>query len=333
MRNNLRFCLVGRGSIGTRHLNNLKFLSYNNIIALSETPIKTKDEEYKAKYDIETLYSIDDVKKVNPDVFIIAAPTAKHLEFANTAVKMGCHIFMEKPISHNMTGIEELKNGLYEKNLVFFLANNFRFHPAVIKIKKLIEDNTFGDIYFARIMAGQYLPDWHPREDYRNSYSAKDELGGGVVLTLQHEIDYAYWLFGEFKSIKSFTKKISNLEIDVEDIATIIIETDNGPLIEIHLDYLQRPSKRTIQIQGTQGSIDYTFGDTYLQFYDFNRQEYRNILNLKDYDNNQMYIDEMRHFMKCITDGEEPKNSIDDAIYVLNACLEIKKEGYLSQAQ
>ena len=82
MKNDLRICLVGRGSIGTRHLNNLKRLSYNNIIALSETPIKTKDEEYKTKYDIETLYSIEDVKKTNPDIFIIAAPTARHLEFA-----------------------------------------------------------------------------------------------------------------------------------------------------------------------------------------------------------------------------------------------------------
>ncbi len=326
MRNDLKICLVGRGSIGTRHLNNLNFLSYNNTIALSDTPTKKKDREYKAKYGMETFYSIDDVKKINPDVFIIAAPTARHLEFAKIAVNMNCHIFMEKPISHNMTGIEELKNELAEKRLVFFLANNFRFHPALTKIKGLIEDNVFGDIHFARIMAGQYLPDWHPWEDYRKSYSAKNVLGGGVVLTLQHEIDYAYWLFGKFKNLKSFTKKISNLEIDVEDIATIIIETDNGPLIEIHLDYLQRPPKRSIQIQGTKGSIGYTFGDEHLRFYDFEQQKYKTVLDLTNYDNNQMYVDEMNHFLRCIYGEEKPKSSLEDAIYILKTCLEIKKE-------
>lgn len=325
MKNDLRICLVGRGSIGTRHLNNLKSLTYNNIIAFSKTPIKTKDEEYKAKYDIETFYSIDDVKKANPDIFVIANPTAKHINYAAIAVEIDCHIFLEKPLSHNLDGVNKLREAVSRKGLVFFLANVLRFHPALITIKRLIEDNTFGDIYFARIMVGQYLPDWHPGEDYKRSYSARKELGGGVVLTLQHEIDYAYWLFGKFKTIKSIVKKVSSLEIDVEDIALIIIETERGQLIEIHLDYLQRPPKRSIHIQGTKGSVEYSFGDEYLRFYDFNQQECRNILDLKDFDYNQIYMDEMKHFIECINDNEESRSSLDDAIYVLKACLEIKE--------
>jgi predicted dehydrogenase len=326
MKNNLRFCLVGRGSIGTRHLNNLKSLSYHNIIAFSETPNKDKDAEYKNKYGIKTVHNIKEVRDIKPDAFIVANPTAKHMEFAEVAVDMNSHIFMEKPLSHNLKGADELKKGLSDKNLVFCLANNFRFHPALIKIKRLVEDNAFGEIYFARIMAGQYLPDWHPWEDYKQSYSAKKELGGGVVLTLQHEIDYAYWLFGKFKSLKSRVKKVSDLQIDVEDIASIIIETESGQLIEVHLDYLQRPPKRSIQIQGSKGSIDYRFGDRYLLFYDFIKQGYETILDLESYDNNQMYVDEIQNFIKCISGEEKPQSSIGDAIYVLNTCLWIKKE-------
>jgi predicted dehydrogenase len=326
MKNELRFCLVGRGSIGTRHLKNLKSLSCNNIVAFSEFPNKKKDEEFQKRYDIETLYSLEDLRRYNPGAFVIANPTSEHLKVAKMALEMESHIFMEKPISNTLAGIEDLRNGMLGKNIVFFLANNLRFHPALIKIKQYIEDNKFGDVYFARIMAGQYLLDWHPWEDYRQSYSARKALGGGVVLTLQHEIDYAYWLFGKFKGIKSSVKKISDLEIDVEDVASIIIETESGTFIEIHLDYLQRPPKRTIQVQGSKGSIDYRFGDESLQFYDFDRQTYNRIHDLNGYDNNQTYIDEMKHFIKCLSGEERPKSGIEDAVYVLKTCLEIKKE-------
>lgn len=325
MKNNLQFCLVGRGSIGTRHLKNLKFLSYSDIIAFSEFSDDNKDAEFKQKYGIETFHSLERIKGKKPDAFVIANPTSKHIEFAMIAANIDCHIFMEKPLSHNLNGLEELKMNLFRKGLVFLLANNFRFHPVLLCIKSLIKNNEFGTIYFARIQAGQYLPDWHPWEDYRRGYSARSELGGGAVLTLQHEIDYAYWLFGKYKNIKSYVKKISNLEIDVEDVASITAEMESGQLLEIHLDYLQRPSKRTIQIQGSKGSIDYCFGDRYLQFYDFEQQKYKILLDITNYDNNQMYIDEMKHFIKCISGEEKPRSSLEDAIYILKTCLEIKK--------
>lgn len=326
MKNDLKFCLFGRGSIGIRRLKNLRALSCENIIAYSEFIDKEKDEEFRRKYGVDTLHSLEEVEEAKPDVFIIANPTSRHLEFAQLAVSMGSHIFMEKPLSNNLEGVEELKEKLSGENLRFCLANNFRFHPALIKIKSFIENNRLGNIYFARIMAGQYLPDWHPWEDYRKSYSARKELGGGVVLTLQHEVDYAYWLFGAFKSLKSEVRKISDLEIDVEDMASVVIEAGSGPLINLHVDYLQRPPKRTVHIQGSDGSIDYCFTDQFLKFYDFKLKRYDNILDLDGYDNNRMYIDEMKHFIKCVVEHKEPASGIDDAIYVLRACLDIKRE-------
>jgi len=277
MKNNIRFCLVGRGAIGTRHINNLKILSRGDIIAFSKSDDKAKDAVFESRYGIRTFHNWDNIDRLRPDAFIIASPTAKHVEDAQMATEMNGHIFMEKPLSHNMVGVAILKQTISDKGLVFLQANNFRFHPVFIKIKQLIEENAFGRLYFARIMAGQYLPDWHPWEDYRSSYAAKKSLGGGVVLTLQLEGGCAYWLFGQFDTMQSRTKKISNLEIDVEDIATFTIETQNGQLIEIHLDYLQRPPKRAIHIQGSKGSIDYCFGDIQLTFYDFERQQYDNI--------------------------------------------------------
>jgi|TARA_B100000315_G_C14564549_1_gene582240 predicted dehydrogenase len=326
MKKDLRFCLIGRGSIGTRHIKNLKTLSYNNIIAYSEDYNKNKDVEFENKYNIKTVHDLDKVKLFEPDALIIANPTAKHLKFAKIATEINSHIFMEKPLSHSLEGVHELEITLSRKNLTFFLANNLRYHPALCKIKELIDAGGLGNIYFARIMAGRYLPDWHNWEDYRNSYSARKELGGGVVLTLQHEIDYAYLLFGRFRRIKSCVRKISDLDIDVEDIALIIIETEAGHLLEIHLDYLQRPPKRTIHIQGTEGSIEYQFGDKDLKYYDFNEQVLKDIVDLEDYDANQMYIDEMEYFVESINDDKKHMSNLEDAKYVLKACMDIKME-------
>jgi len=326
MRTDLRFCIIGRGSIGVRHVRNLKALSCDNIVAYSKTNNADKDNEFRLTYGIETFHELDNVREFDPDAFIIANPTAKHLEFAEMAIEMNSHVFMEKPLSNCLDGTTDLRKAIADRRLVFFMANNFRFHQALTRIKTLIQNNKFGNIYFARLMFGHYLPDWHPWEDYRQGYSARNDLGGGVVLTLQHEIDYAYWLFGKFKRIKSFVKKTSNLEINVEDIALMIIETESGQLLEIHIDCLQRPAKRTLQIQGSKGSIHYCFGDECLKFYDFTNQQYVNILDLTNYDNNQMYIDEMQHFIRCITKREKPESSLEDGVYILKTCIDIKKE-------
>lgn len=326
MKNDLRFCLVGRGSIGTRHIKNLKELSFHNIIAYSENRQRDKDKEYSEDYDIKTYSEWKDVRRFKPHVFILANPTSEHVRIAKMALELNGHIFMEKPLAHRLSDAEELERRLSERNVVFFLANNLHFHPALTTIKKLIDEGMFGEIYFARIMAGQYLPDWHPWEDYRNGYSARKQLGGGAILTLQHEIDTAYWLFGKFKRLQSFVKKISDLEINVEDIASIILETELGELVEVHVDYLQRPAKRSIHIQGSKGSVEYCFGDQWLRFYDFKRQEYQEVLNLSQYDNNRMYKEEMEHFIRCVIENEEPKIGIADAMYTLQVCLKVKMD-------
>jgi predicted dehydrogenase len=321
----IRFCLIGRGAIGTRHVKNLKSLSFHDIIAYSEAYDEEKNRKYKRDYGVETIQDVNKLRDYSPDAVIIANPTSKHIKAAEIALDMGCHIFMEKPLSHNLNGVSRFGRKIREKKRVFFSANCLRFHPVVQGIKKLIHKNAFGKIYFARIQAGQYLPDWHPEEDYRKSYAARADLGGGVVLTLQHEIDYAYWFLGGLKSVRSVAKKVSDLQIGVEDIASVVIETEGGQLVEIHLDYLQRPARRSIQIQGSSGSVEYVFGERFLRFYDFQKKKYKNILDMKDYDSNQMYLDEMKHFIRCIQRKDKPLIGLEDSIYVLKACLRIKK--------
>ena len=319
----LKFCIIGRGSIGTRHLKNLQSLGYTNIVAFSNKKNVEKDKDWHDKYGIITLHDIQDLRDYKPDIGIIANPTSKHIEAANLALDLNTHIFMEKPLSHNFDGVPELKQRLAEQNRIFFQANCLRFHPAFIKIKEMIDTGKLGNIYFANIQCGSYFPDWHKDEDYKLSYAGKKSLGGGVVLTMQHEIDYAYWFFGKFKETKSLIKKVSDLEIDVEDVASIIGETENGQLVEIHLDIFQRPSVRNINIQGSNGSINYQYEDKKLYFCDFADNKAIQVFDFKDYDINQMYVDELKHFVNCIAGIDKPKIPIDEAIYTLESCLEI----------
>ncbi|MBF0343550.1 MAG: Gfo/Idh/MocA family oxidoreductase [Nitrospirae bacterium] len=325
MNKHMKFAVFGRGSIGTKHIHNLQSLGFVDIQAVSFRRDVRKDIHYKQTYGINTLHSIDELSDYNPDAFIIANPTSKHIETAKIAIGMESHIFMEKPLSHSLDGVDCLQDNILKKGLVFLQGNNLRFHPVLIMIKNIIENGDLGDICFARVVAGQYLPDWHPLEDYRDSYSAIAALGGGVVLTLQHEIDYVYWFFGKIKVVKSIVKKVSNLEIDVEDVAGILLETQRCPIVEVHLDYLQQPCKRYIQVQGTMGSLEYSFGDDSLKLHDLQMDIYKEILNVRNYDYNETYLNELTHFIDCIDKGEKVAVNIYDAINVLKICLEIKR--------
>lgn len=89
---------------------------------------------------------------------------------------------------------------------------NLRFHDCIKKMKSLLEKETIGKIISVKVECGAYLPDWHPYEDYSKGYAARDDLGGGVVLTCIHELDYLYWFFGEIKEVFSITGKFSNLK-------------------------------------------------------------------------------------------------------------------------
>lgn len=323
MNKNPKFCIIGRGSIGSRHLKNLLALGFHDLIAFSSSKDSDKDKEWMDKYGVKTLCDIQDLKNYAPDAFIIANPTSKHIEVANLALDLNAGIFMEKPLSHSLSGVLELRKKLIEKNLTFLQGNCLRFHPAFIKIKKMLEGGELGKIYFANIQCGSFFPDWHKDEDYRVSYAGRKDLGGGTVLTLQHEIDYAYWFFGKFKKVKSMIKKASDLEIDVEDTASIIAETEGGQLVEIHLDFLRRPSKRGVSVQGSKGSLDYQYENERLDVYDFADMQNKTVLDFSGFDRNQMYLDEMKHFIACLRGDAKPIVSIDDAIYTLEICLQI----------
>jgi predicted dehydrogenase len=191
-----------------------------------------------------------------PQAVIVANPTALHLETARVAMDGGAHVFIEKPISHTLTGCEELLREGDLKRLVIAVGCNLRFHPLLLKLREVISDGCLGRPILARAHFGSWLPDWHPWEDYRVGYAARKELGGGSLLTHIHEIDYLTWLFGKAIDVVGlcFTGKV--LETDVDEAAVGLIRHASGTLSNVSLSLCQKPPTRTLQVAFERGRAE-----------------------------------------------------------------------------
>lgn len=317
----IKYLFIGLGSIGLRHLQNLRSLTDDPIYAL-----RTKvDKNVDKKYNIQSITSVRRAIEIKPDVVFITNPTSKHLSFA----MMFCvsHLFIEKPLSINSNGIKELINHMGQNDKVCFVGYNYRFHPQLMQIKKLLDEHKIGKILYANLQSGQYLPDWHPEEDYRKNFAAQKDLGGGALLTMSHDIDYAYWLFGPQEVVYSNLEKKSDLDINVEDTVNIITETKNGSIIMIHMDYIQQPASRTLEIVGEKGRITWNYYKNELVIYTNKMME---SFEAAYFDRNDMFIDELKHFLNCVKGKEKPKITHEDIKVIMEIIDNVKKENCIS---
>ena len=317
-----RFLIIGCGSIGQRHVKNLLALGVNDIIAFDPEPMRR--EAVASTMKVVTVEDLSAAWRLGPQVCVIAAPSSLHIPIALDAARRGCHLFIEKPLSHTWEGVQALLELARQANLITLVACNLRFHPGLRIVRRLLSDGAVGRIVAARVEVGQYLPDWHPTEDYRRGYSARRELGGGIILDAIHEIDYSRWLLGEVASAVCMSDKLSHLEIDTEDTAALLLRFASGALGEIHLDYVQRVYSRTCQIIGEEGTIHWDFSAGQVRFYSAHERRWKVFENPARWQINQMYIDEMAHFLKCIAGDEAPESDVRDGAKVLQIALAAK---------
>lgn len=221
----MKFLIAGLGSIGRRHLQNLVALGQDDIL-LYRTNKSTMPDDPLAAYPVET--DLHEALAHKPDGVIISNPTSLHMDVAIPAAQAGCHILLEKPISHDMAQVDELASAAEKSGSRILVGFQFRYHPGLRAIDALLKSGDVGRPISARAHYGEYLPDWHPWEDYRQSFSARKDLGGGVILTLTHPLDYLRMLFGEVTSLSAYAGQFSDLEIDVEDTAEIAMQFENG---------------------------------------------------------------------------------------------------------
>src|SRR5260221_1212322 len=336
----MKFLIAGLGSIGRRHFRNLFTLGEKDIVLLRTRKATLPDDEL-ADYPVETDIH-EALKKHKPNAVIVANPTALHLDIAIPAAEAGCHILLEKPISDSLDRIEELQQAAQKSGSKILVGFQFRYHPALNKARELIQSNALGKVLTVHVHWGEYLPQWHTWEDYRQSYAARDDLGGGVIRTLTHPFDYLRYIVGEVESLWSFNGHISPLELDVEDVAEIGLKFSNGTIGGVHLNYVQRPPVHRLEIVGTNGTLRLDNMDGILHFANAPTPfgSFSNNLpapvtqtfTLPElFERNQLFVAQTRHFIETIQGKKEPVCTLEDGIMALRLALASKESQALNQ--
>jgi len=314
----MRFLIAGYGSIGRRHLRNLIALGEKDIV-LYRSGKSTLPGGESAQFPIET--NLTRALEHKPDAVIVSNPTALHLEVAIPAAEAGCHVLIEKPLSHSTQRVDELTAAVERAGVRVCVGYQYRFHPGLQKAKEWLVQGESGPTVAARAHYGDYLPGWHPWEDYRESYSARPELGGGVILTLCHPLDYLRWLLGEVISVWAMAGRLGGLVIGVDDTAEIGLRFASGALAGVHLDYLQQPPSHSFEIIGTQASIrwDQADGIARLEPNAGTRGEQQR--SRAGFDRSDMFLDEMRHFIQVCRGEVGPICSLAEGVASLRLAV------------
>jgi predicted dehydrogenase len=314
----MKFLIVGLGSIGRRHLRHLVALGQNDILLCRTHRSTLPDDELKG-YPVET--ELDTALAHRPDAVIVSNPTALHMDVAIPAAEAGCHIFLEKPIAHVLDGVADLQAAVKKNNVHVLVGFQFRYHPGLRKLDEVLGSGEVGRPISVRAHWGEYLPAWHPWEDYRSSYSARKDLGGGVILTLTHPLDYLRWLFGEVDSLWAFKGQLSDLELDVEDVVEIGMKFANGVLGSLHLDYNQRPPRHQVEIVCTEGTIRWDQAGKALEIYSAETQDWQTYPLPKDFERDHLFRAQMEHFLEVVEGKAKPVCTLRDGVRVLELAL------------
>lgn len=304
--------------MGQKHIRNLKSLGMENVSVCdtNASNLSKVTTEYNVKgYNDFT----EAIGASSPDAVLICTPPYLHVSQAFNAIKYGAHVFVEKPISNSTDGIFDLISEARQRNRIIQVGYNFRFQKGLIKMKELLDDGQIGKVLWARAEYGQYLPDWRPEQDYRNTYTAKKSQGGGILLDASHEIDYMLWLLGEIDTLHCIAGTISDLEVDVEDTASINLRFKSGSIGEIHLDFVQRAFSRTCKIVGTKGTLIWAALEPSLKWFNIDLNSWQDI-NVES-ELNDKYRDEIEAFLCCVNDSLEPVNDATSGLRTLNVVL------------
>lgn len=317
----MKFLICGIGSIGLRHLRNLKLLGKNDIIVYSTG----KSVMIGIKEELEGLKifnSLEEALKQKPDVCMITNPTSMHTNIAIKAANAGCHLYIEKPLSHNLENLDLLQKIVDEKTLTTFITYQFRYHPHINKLKEIFETSQekYGQPLYVTTEWSEYLPDWHPWEDYKQGYSARKDLGGGVLLTQIHPMNYLNYIFGDIKDVKINKSATQVLDIEVDDIADLLISFKNGISGHVHIDFLQKPRVHTMKIVTSKGRFEWDYHQNSLIFVDMNSQkEY--FVN-EGFERNDMFVSMLKDFIECVDMNKKTKFNLNEAIEELKLLKE-----------
>lgn len=314
---NENILVVGAGSIGKRHLKNLFSMGFKNLYVFRH---KSNENLIIDNLEFPVINEWKTLKKNQFYAIFICTPTIFHLEQAIDSIKINAHVFIEKPLASSVIGLSYLKTMVSKTKKTVFIAYMLRFHPLIIRIKGLVESGDFGNLISFTTKWGEYLPNWHPWENYSTSYASRKDLGGGVALTLSHDIDIVNWITGspliKTYQIKNFN---SGLNIDVEGGTDILYQYENGVTGHSHLNYYSINNERYMEFIFESANVRFDYYNSSLTI---DAKGLTEVQKAENFDRNQLFVDELKFFFeKCITNSfDESLKSINESELIINIC-------------
>jgi predicted dehydrogenase len=326
----MKILVMGAGNIARRHIRNLKQLVPQVTLTLWRRQASMDDPELAAWIQ-RVVTTETEALAQNYDAAIIASPAPLHVPVAQKLAERGVHLLIEKPFSTTLAGIEALIATCAAKKIVLMVGYNLRFHAALQMVQTAIGAGRIGRVVSLRAEVGQYLPDWRPGKDYRQSVSAQRALGGGVVFELSHELDYLRWLGGEIRTVMAQTAHVSDLEMNVEDTADILLHFESGAVGSLHLDMVERAPYRQCRVTGTDGTLIWDAIAPSVKYYSAEKRAWEELFSPENFDRAAMYLDEMQHFLDCIHHQKTPIVSGQDAQRIVELALAVHQSAQTGQ--
>ena len=305
----MTIAVVGTGSIGRRHLKNLLYIGERDIIAVSEHSGKSSIDIDGTV--IQAVSDYDSVLGADVTAIVIGNPTSLHLDYLRRALMAGKHVYLEKPAALSASGLTDLITQAEVQHLVVAMGTMYRFNERLEKLRERVQAGDCGTVLSVESQIGEHIADYHSEEDYRLSYTARKDLGGGVLLTQIHQVDWLNWIFGPFETAFAVGGHRSDLEIDVEDTVSFLLESHTKLPAYGHLDYLQRPKAANMRVTGTGGRLEWDLFGHGLSFTPA-RADGKPSVEKSPYDRNAMFMASMRDFLSCIKYGGRPRASLED---------------------
>ncbi len=323
----VKILVVGLGSIGRRHIKNLKAVDPSLDLALWRQHSQSADLGDVSGLVSQVFFEEAKALAWGARAVVIANPAPMHIPAALRFAGSGAHLFIEKPLSVSLEDIDRLQKICLDKALVVMVGYVLRFSPPLVAVKEALAQGRIGRLLSVQARVGRYLPAWRPGGDYRSQVTAHRDLGGGVVLELSHELDYVRWLAGEVEHIQALTGKLSDLDIDVEDAAEIQARHQGGVLSHIHLDMVDHAPNRGCRLIGTGGTLvwDSVLGEHTVRIWREGNSQWQTIYEEKNLDADTMHLAQWRHFLNCVNTGREPLVSLSEAKRVLELSLAVRE--------
>ena len=321
-----RVLIVGYGSIGSRHLRLARQLLPTADIRV----LRHQADDFVPEYSNGCFYDLASALNFAPQLAVVANPAPFHLKVALPLAEQGVHLLIEKPLSDSAAEIPRLLEVCRSRQCTLMTGYNLRFLPSLARFRDLVHSGELaGKIASVRCEIGQYLPSWRQGGDYRTGVSARKALGGGALLELSHEIDYLCWIFGRIDWVRAALLRQSDLDIDVEDSAHLLLgfepATHGHQLVAtLNMDFIRHDTTRSCVAIGSEGSLRWNALTGCVDFFGRGATGWETIY-LHSHQRDESYLAEWQHLLRQIDHQEAPLVSGEDGLVVMEVIDAVRR--------